>query len=207
MFQWFQNYFYFLSCHERLVTSNVFKFMENKWKKLKNVDYLKNYEINRKKDTNKIIKFNFKCAHLYKKSFLYMGWSQLVPGLPCRTSNVHIRHKHCFCHPLLLKRPTCPNHCKCSRTPVLILNSSFLTLSILVTQHILDRELISTSSSFCLSSFFILKLFTRYLTFVIIKYSHNSLHTQTYTPDIAYLPHCTNNFLSLFYIPSPNPMR
>ena len=54
---------------------------------------------------------------------------------------------------------------------------SFLTLSILVIQHILDRELISMSSSFCLSSFFMLKFFTSYSTFVIIKYSYKSLHT------------------------------
>ena len=53
----------FLFWHERLVTSNAFNFMENKSKKLKYVDYLKNYDMNRKKFTNKMIKFNFKCAH------------------------------------------------------------------------------------------------------------------------------------------------
>ena len=68
----------FLFLHERLVTFNVFNVMENKGKKLKNVDYLKNCDTNRKKYTKKMIIFNFKCANQLvhkQKSFSNIGWT------------------------------------------------------------------------------------------------------------------------------------
>ena len=40
--------FLFLLLHERLVTSTIYNFVENKLKKLKIVDYLKNYDMNKK---------------------------------------------------------------------------------------------------------------------------------------------------------------
>merc|ERR1711888_81068 len=146
------------------------------------------------------------CSHALLTPSLHLKGGLPLPLLPSTTDTYTLFVILSF--PI---RSTCPNHFNTFRstlllnfsdTPTLSLTTSFRTLSILVTPHILLRHFISATSSFSLSSTFRPQDSDPYITVGTTTLSYNSLFTLT----VTLLPLHTLFIAPNALIPSPNLM-